>query len=68
MISQEQVKELIKKWEAAYQTIGSLDIEDILAEDFNDAASVLVWTIIQLKNAGYRLSDTDFWYHFSEAN
>jgi hypothetical protein len=66
MKSQAHVNQLIKQWESAYRTISG-DTDDARSkEEISQATSTLVWTLIQLKDAGYQLSEENVWQHRSE--
>jgi hypothetical protein len=67
-MSHEEARELIRKWELAYKKMEHLPIEEYVTEEFNTTASTIIWTLVQLKTAGYQLSDTDCWYHPAELN
>jgi hypothetical protein len=65
MISQKRVDELIEQWDIAYETVAGGGNQSS-SEEFQRAASTLVWTLIQLKDAGYQLSEQNGWCHKTE--
>jgi hypothetical protein len=66
MKSQARVDELIKQWEAAYRTLATMTDDTTFSEAIQHARSTLVWTLIQLKDAGYQLSEDNVWQHRAE--
>jgi hypothetical protein len=66
MKSQVRVDELIEKWESACRILSDIADDAASNEEIQSARSTLVWTLIQLKTAGYQLSEDNVWQHRTE--